>query len=314
MRAAGFAAVLAAMLASASPASADIAVSQTAQGGELRGGRLILRGVSGRVSWWHVSDANSSGTESVRRMHRRLFRPGAPVTGVLHIAGSRDSDEPTFRLSKPRYSARRRTVSYQAKPQHSQPRSSAVAHAAAPLRFGAASLSIVPDSSLASGDRGGNICEMSFANFTNEPYVQGNPIQLVSAQKFDTDEWNPAPPTSIIGLSQGAYFRSEGGLWRGCSQSTVWHFIPLCRVDRGCGPDGTFTFYVKWNWGWDAPIYGCTSSNPQFKCFNMTARGFIQWYLCPREPDPIGYCRSLGSLTQSTAPQPREAKVSEPSH
>jgi hypothetical protein len=240
VHAAGFAAVLAAVFASASPASADIAVSHSAKGGELRGGRLILRGVSGRVSWWDVSDANSSGTASVRRMHRRLFRPGAPVTGVLHIAGARDSDEPSFRLSKPRYSAPRRTVSYNAEPLHTQPQSSAVAHAATPRRFGAASLSIV--SSVASGGRGGNDCEMAFTNLTSAPYVQGNPIKLVSAEKWDTDEWSPAPPTSLITFHHGANFRSEGGLWRGCSQSTVWRFFPMCIVGSGCGPEGTFTF------------------------------------------------------------------------
>jgi hypothetical protein len=34
------------------------------------------------------------------------------VTGVLHVAGYHGGDEPTFRLSQPRYSPSRQTVSY----------------------------------------------------------------------------------------------------------------------------------------------------------------------------------------------------------
>ena len=90
--------LLAAALASASPASASIAVSHHAKGGELRDGRLILRGVSRKMSY--STDAGQSGTESVTRVHRRLFLPGAPATRTLHITGAH-GDQPTFKLAEP---------------------------------------------------------------------------------------------------------------------------------------------------------------------------------------------------------------------
>ena len=36
----------------------------------------------------------------------------ATATGTLHVAGHRGGDELTFKLSRPRYNAARRTVSY----------------------------------------------------------------------------------------------------------------------------------------------------------------------------------------------------------
>jgi hypothetical protein len=272
--AACLAAVLAAgMLASASPASADIAVSHSAKGGELRGGRLILRGVSGRVSWWHVTDANTSGTESVRRMHRRLFLPGTPPTGRLHIAGSRDGDEPTFRLSKPRYNASRRTVSYKAKPLRSKPLSRAAAHAAAlraPRRFGAASLSIVPHPTVASGDNGGNDCQVEVDN----PLGGGGygDLDLQSSSKWDTDDWDPTQtPPAVIQSGSDEHYESMGGLWRGCHNETVWVNTPFT------GPATIITIDVTWPWT-QLPTSTCTVSNPQaYQCIRSDRDGIIRW-------------------------------------
>ncbi len=212
LSAAGLAAVLAAGLAGASPASAEVVVSHAAKRGELRGGRLILHGVSGRVSYF--TDAGRSGTASVRRLHRRVFLPGKPAIGMLHVAGSHGGREPSFRLSKPRYAASRRTVSYKAKPLHITPVSSAPARAssAAPRRFGAASLSILPHPTLASGDNGGHDCELLLQYPLNS---QDGALDLTSRDKWDTDTWGAEPPYRMNELSD-ALITSEGGLWRGC--------------------------------------------------------------------------------------------------
>jgi hypothetical protein len=277
--------LLAAGLAGASDVSAATVVTHSAKSGEFKGGRLILRGVSGRVSY--VISGGRSGTVSVRRLHRRLFLPGAPATATLHVAGMRGGDERTFRLTKPRYSAARRTVSYRAKPLDNKPLPSRAARASGfevPRRFGAASLSILGHPRLTGGDNGGNDCEMNVANLTDgfpTRSTRGNPIQLVSSQQWDTDDWAPPPSTSIIFYDGGSDFVSEGGLWRGCAQSTVWHFVPACIVGEGCGPSGTFTFNVEWDWGTNAPTRSCTSSNPQFKCLDMTDSGGINWWLVP---------------------------------
>ena len=94
LRAAGLAVVLAAGLlaaglagASSASASAATMVTQSAKGGVLKNGRLTLRGVSGRVTY--VLNTGRQGTLSVRRLHRRLFLPGEPATGTLHVAGFR---------------------------------------------------------------------------------------------------------------------------------------------------------------------------------------------------------------------------------
>ena len=108
------AAVLSALAPSSSAAAGAAMVVHSAKSGELKAGRLILGGVRGRVTW--TGNDGRSGVVSVERVHRRLFVPGIPyATGLLHVAGHRGGDEPVFRLSRPRYSAARRTVSYRAR-------------------------------------------------------------------------------------------------------------------------------------------------------------------------------------------------------
>src|SRR5262249_53984917 len=135
-----------------------------------------------------------------------------------------------------------------------------------PRRFGAASLSIIGHPRLTGGDNGGNDCQTNIGNMTSGdqinhgPWAHGNPIQLVSAQQWDTDDWSPPPSGGVVqDVQDTGPFVSEGGLWRGCWQSTVWHFVPECFVDSGCGPDGTFTLTVGWAWGTNMPTYTCTS-------------------------------------------------------
>ncbi len=251
---AGLAAVLAAGLANASPVFAEVVVSHSAKSGELRGGRLLLRGVSGRASY--VTDAGRSGTTSVRWMHRRVFLPGKSAVGMLHIAGWRGGQEPTFKLSKPRYSASRRTVSYKAKPLPGTRVSSRAAGAAAlqvPRRFGAASLSILPHPTLAPGDNGGRDCTVDIDLAGN--LLSG--VGLVSASKWDTDTWDSYPSGAINYPPEGsaqAIVTSYGGLWRGCGWSTVWRTAPD-------GYSGNITISVSWQWNGGIST-SCTVADP----------------------------------------------------
>jgi hypothetical protein len=146
--AAGLVAVAAAGLLAPVPAGAqapprDAVFVHSAKSGELGGGRLALHGVSGRVTWAHAS--GRSGVMKVKRLHRMLFSAKtATATGILHVAGHRGGDELTFKLSRPRYNAARRTVSYKIERLGAGRLPSRGAQAAgAPRRFGPASLSMV---------------------------------------------------------------------------------------------------------------------------------------------------------------------------
>jgi len=239
-------------MAGASPVFAGVVVSHSAQSGELHGGRLILRGVSGRASY--VTDAGRSGTTSVRRLHRRVFLPGKPATGMLHIAGSRGGQEPTFKLSNPRYSASRRTVSYKAKPLQGRTVSSRAARAAAltaPARFGAASSSILPHPSLGSRS-GGRACEVQIEN-AGSAHSETLNRQLFS--RWDTDDrLGGEEPRWQVNANRDAIVGSVGSLWRGCGNQTVW------QASTWDGKVATLTVDVSWQWRDPAPITSCTST------------------------------------------------------
>jgi hypothetical protein len=149
---------------------------------------------------------------SVRRLHRRLFLPGKPATGTLHVAGHRGGDELTFKLTRPRYNRARRTVSYKVKRVGNGSLPSRAAQAAgAARRFGAASLSIVPAPQVAAGDNGGNDCEVEI--FNNGLYH----LQAVSSSTWPTDNWAEGnntqrrhPPTRLrrnLGVGRRALAR-----------------------------------------------------------------------------------------------------------
>ena len=144
----GLVAVMAAWLVAAAPVFAQApprdgtVFVHSARSGKLSGGQLTLLGVRPRVTWTHES--GRSGVIAVKRMHRMLFSPTTPeATATLHLAGHRGGDEPTFRLSDPRYNRARHTVSYRAKPLDKKTLPGRSVRAAATARtFGPASLSI----------------------------------------------------------------------------------------------------------------------------------------------------------------------------
>jgi hypothetical protein len=195
VRAVGLVALAAGLLAapataSAVPGGATVFV-QSAKNGQLGGGRLVLAGVSGRVSW--ATNSGRAGVISLRRLHRRLIRPGKPATGTLHIAGQRGGQELAFRLSRPRYNPARHTVAYRAKPLAKR-RAARAAGFQRPRRFGAVSLSIIPHPALmGTGRQGGPTCIVSIDNETDiDLTAKPSDFQLM----FPVPGTKPAP--SII--------------------------------------------------------------------------------------------------------------------
>jgi hypothetical protein len=265
---------LAAGLAGASSASASGAtlVTQSAKGGVLKGGRLTLRGVSGRVTY--VLNTGRRGTLSVRRLHRRLLLPGLPATGTLHVAGYRGGDEPSFRLSKPRRNAARHTVSYRAKRLDHKPLPKRAGRAAGfrpPRRFGAASLSIVPHPRLTGGDNGGNDCEAAVYVDRGEPFA----LAAQSWSDWPTDDWNPDPSALQTEFYGSGSWESDGGLWRGCSNTV--NFQAVAEVS---GYGGLFTITTRWPWGGSASGTCTVTLNSQhISCTQQSGVSPITWQL-----------------------------------
>jgi hypothetical protein len=273
------------------PAYAGTVYTHSATSGRFASHRLTLLGVGRHVTW--VTSGGMTGTAPNSMVQRRLFRRNVSATGVLDIArhGRAHGRRFVFRLTGMRYDAARNGVSYRATQANGH---AGVSAASSVLRsFGRATLSVRLRPSrgasaggappVGSGDNDGNDCSTRFANLTDGefygPKAHGNPIQIESEQQWDTDNWDPNPPSDIIfPLSADVNFTSDGGFLRGCAQTTVWHFVPECFVDSGCGPAGTFTIGVEWDWGWAAPRFSCRSSNDQFKCIDA---GGGAWKLVP---------------------------------
>jgi hypothetical protein len=205
-------------------------------------------------------------------VHQGVFLPGRPATGMLHVAGHRGGDEPAFRLSEPRYDAARKTVSFRAQPldHKSLPGRGAHATALAGTRtFGAATLSVIPHQTVAPGAGGGNTCEAYMQDDIDE-LLPGLVPQSYSA--WDSDTWGALP--SAISHDESENWISEGGLWRGCSNTVVFAWNQNGPIHR----EGTFTINVTWPWG-QLPTTTCTSTNPVYTCRRDDLNGTIQWTL-----------------------------------
>lgn len=256
------------LVVTTAPAAANTMFTHSASSGEIAGGRLTLRGVGPRVTWMHSN--GRSGVAPVKRVHRRLFPPRKAATGTLHFEGHRGGDETTVRLSRPRHDPARGTVSYRVTRSERSANASQVGSAPATRRFGAASLSVVPHKTLVGGYYGGNDCGQAIVNET------GWSVRLKSQSKWDTDTWGPAVPDGrILGSApdgtQIEFWRSNGGLWRGCSNTVVWELWP--------GPDkATFTIVDSFYWG-ESETTTCVSSNPEYTC-----NGPSPWWVLRRDP------------------------------
>ncbi|MGH3337791.1 MAG: hypothetical protein ACRDPL_03025, partial [Propionibacteriaceae bacterium] len=246
--------VLSALAPSSSGADGPAMVVHSAKSGELKAGRLILRGVRGRVTW--TRNDGSSGVVTVERVQRRLFVPGIPyATGLLHVAGQRGGDEPVFRLNRPRYSAVRRTVSYRARPirRRGGSRGSAgAAQTSTPSQFGAASLSIVPHERL-TGDDDDYHCSVGIFNET------GYGLKQVSHSHWDTDVWKTELPDGTVVTSHSqtrsgddimAVWESDHTFLRGCSTTAIWELLVDPNDPTQAPPPAGAGFRVGLRWPW----------------------------------------------------------------
>jgi hypothetical protein len=247
-------------------ASATTMVVHSAERGQLAGGRLTLYGVGGHAT--ATVNGDRSGAVRIARVHRRLFLPGRPATGTLHIGGHRGGEEPTFRLSRPHFNAARGTVSYRVRRLGKRSLRARAAAAGAAQRFGAASLSVVPHPAVAPGVNGGNDCFTGFQNNTNFG------VQAVSSEKWDTDTWGSnITPGEIVNAGRRTNndfgtWESDGGLWRGCANHATWTLVvDPTSASRSAPPSGvTIDVRSEWDWGSSAPAFSCNVSNPRFTC------------------------------------------------
>jgi hypothetical protein len=202
------------------------------------------------------------------RLHARLFAPGTPsATGTLHVSGDRGGDEPTFSLSRPRYSVSRHTVSYAAKPLNHRSLPGRNARGAGSIgsaqQFGAASLSMVGAPQVTLGDYGGLDCSTTLTNNT------AHLLEAAAEPNWPTDTWNPGIPfqAQLTQLGTGTItFVSDGGLLRDCSGGSVWVFVPDPSTGDPNPPMVSFTTTTTYPWDntWSDT---CTSSDPQdFPC------------------------------------------------
>jgi hypothetical protein len=265
------------------PGASALTFVHSAKSGELRGGRLILRGVNDRVTYF--TSAGGTATAKVKRVHKGVFLPGRPATGVLHVEGHQGGDEPSFKLTSPRYNAARRTVSFKARRLDSKqlptgavgtvgiarPRSLS----AASSKFGPASLTVTSHPTVAIGS--GNECIAHIVNSVTDYYFAD--LAASSWEAWDTDSWERLPPTNgpnpPAGISQGDvvhprsedYWESRGGDLRGCHNKVIFRFAQ--------GPD-TFTIEQTWPWG-NGPSSTCTPANTPYKCTQTYISGQVFW-------------------------------------
>jgi hypothetical protein len=297
-RATGVALAVTAVALTATPAAArepiDAATlfTHSAAGGELRGERLALHGVSRRVTY--VTAGGESGTLRVKRMHRLLFENTTP-TATLHIAGHRGGDELTLKLSGPRHRPERRTVSYRVErlDDHGLPARSIAANRT--REFGRASLSIVSTPRALTGPFG-NICWTTFTNLT------GYGMQAVSFDLIGgyNQRWEQAGTVGQqLALGQYSSWKSDGNNGDGCSNHSVWTLIRDPYDPRGPAPPAGVTFEMTNSLTPDGtPSYECTSSSTGFTCqfqpANPQLPGEAYWQICavPGEPP---WCTAGGS-------------------
>jgi hypothetical protein len=258
--AAGLAALLAAGLVAAAPAAAHAAAgdatvfTHSARSGQLKDGRLTLRGVSGRVAY--ATNAGRSGLVPVRTLHQ-LILPGKPATGMLHVTGRRGGAKRAFRLSRPRHNRARGTVSYKAQALDNRARPRRAAGAL--RRFKAASLSVLPHAQLMGA--AGAPCLVSVGNSSNSDFtVSDDPNQGWVDMGFGSADPNGrsiAVPTDPDGQSSTEWMTIGDNPGDGCSNS----------VTLTSGDGRTIAISISLDWGSSRVSTSCTPSDRSFSCF-----------------------------------------------
>ncbi len=257
--------LLAAAGATASgPLAGATLVVQSAKRGGLQGDQLTLRGVGRSVRWKRSGRPRQSGIVSFKLVERQLFSDNAALTADLHVAGQRGVV--ALRISRPRYSARRGTVSYRVK---------RLGQRSVPRRFGAASLSIVLPR-VVGGSYGDHSCQTEVQD--NTAYG----LQPIRSSKGDLDVWAlESPPAAAIGQGDVTSWESDGALFKGCTNSVVWKFVPDPNsLHPPTPPSGTVSFTTTYPWD-GLPSYACTSSYPGVQCKQTyaTKDGVVDWEL-----------------------------------
>jgi hypothetical protein len=228
---------------------------------------LTLRGV-GRSVRWSNTLGKQSGVVSFQSAERQLFPPNAAPTAELQLAGQRAVAR--LLISRPRYNARRGTVSYRVK---------RLSERRVPLRFGVASLSILSAPALGFGS-GDHSCQTQLEDDTNYG------LQPIDSSKSELDKWALlSPPSAVIGPSEAASWESDGSLFKGCSNSVVWKLVPDPNSQNPpTPPSETVTLSTAYpNDG--LPSYRCTPSPslPGVYCEQTyaTKDGVVYWDLKP---------------------------------
>ena len=225
---------------------------QTATGGTFHDGRLTLRGVTRHVAWFTDRPARDSGVVSFRVFRRSLFSRGQPApNAALYLSRRGPNAVVALELRRPRYSARRGSVSYAVK-RLRRLGGKRIGHLARrltkgpiPRRFGRASLFV--DGGL------GHSCAANLTNATSDVLLAAD------ASKWDTDTWAVPNGNGPYGLTitptNTRGWESAGGLFRGCSNAVTWNTI------------SGVTIRVQTTDPWDGSnTLTCTPSDPSYVC------------------------------------------------
>jgi hypothetical protein len=252
--------------ASASAPRGDVLFVQNAESGGFHDGLLTLRGVSRQLDWFTDRPQRDSGSTSFGDFRRALFsgKQSSP-NAALDVAGKGLGGVVTLRLSNPNFDPQAGDVTYRVK--RLKKASGDLDHYARrlskeplPSSFGSASLFI--------DDATGNYC------YTTVVDAIGYQIDSVSSSKWSSDDWSPALPGDF-GLPSGQSWSwgSQGGAFRGCSNSATWQTFS--------GPSSTFNFTTTDPWS-GSNTYDCSSSNPAYTCFRTSVDGgTVSWSIGP---------------------------------
>jgi hypothetical protein len=182
--------------------------------------RLTLRDVDPHAVYFADRSQHTSGVIRHSLMQQVLFRRGSrsPTAAVTLLAPGTRQGALAVALSRPRYSARARTLAYDARPLRATassllPSDGRLAKRL-PTRFGATSLFI------ASGDIGGKSCLLHVNDQT--PYA----LDPISTSNWSTDSWVDNPINVYIYPNSGwnGSGWDGGGFLRGCSFSVTYDF------------------------------------------------------------------------------------------
>ena len=247
----------------------DALFVQAAEGGTFHDGRLTLSGVSHQVAWFTDRPERDSGTVSFKVFRRSLFsdKQSAP-NAALDLAGKGLGGVAALRLTHPRFDAGADRITYDVKRlknvsgnlDHYVGR---LSKRSLPSSFGAASLFV--DGAF------GNTCYTTVVDATNAG------METVSSSKWSTDTWDPALPANF-GMGSGSSWSwgSQGGAFRGCSNSAVWQLY--------AGASGTVSFQTTDPWTGSNTLT-CSVSNPAYRCLQVSSSGgTVTWSIGPTPP------------------------------